>query len=162
MKIRKIEAADNTAVAELIRNNLEKYELDIPGTAYFDSMLDNLFEYYNGKSDREYFVLENNCGNIIGSVGYEVFPHFESCAELQKLYLADEAKGKGLGKYLLEFIENKAGESGFKNMYLETHTNLQTAISLYEKRGYNQIEKPASVVHSTMNRFYLKHLGNHR
>lgn len=43
-------------------------------------------------------------------------------------------------------------------MYLETHTNLQAAIHVYEKCGYRNIPKPDFVVHSAMNRFYLKNL----
>lgn len=36
--------------------------------------------------------------------------------------------------------------------------NLKAAIHLYEKCGYKLIEKPKEVVHSSMNRFYLKEL----
>ena len=52
----------------------------------------------------------------------------------------------------------RIGELGFHRMYLETHTNLQAAMHIYEKSGYALIERPASVMHSTMNRFYLKEL----
>ena len=43
-------------------------------------------------------------------------------------------------------------------MYLETHDNLAAAIHVYEKCGYKEIEKPAGVVHATMNRFFIKEL----
>ena len=43
-------------------------------------------------------------------------------------------------------------------MYLETHTNLEAAIHLYEKAGFTEIEKPQSVVHTTMDRFFIKEL----
>ena len=33
---RKIEAADDAEIARIIRSNLEKLGLNIPGTAYFD------------------------------------------------------------------------------------------------------------------------------
>ena len=52
----------------------------------------------------------------------------------------------------------RAKEMGYKKMYLETHTNLKAAIHLYEKTGYKHIERPQSVVHSTMDRFFLKEL----
>ena len=45
-----------------------------------------------------------------------------------------------------------------RKIYLETHTNLEAAIQIYEKCVYKQIAKPESVVHGTMNRFYLKEL----
>ena len=47
---------------------------------------------------------------------------------------------------------------GYKKLYLETHTNLEAAIHIYEKCGYEEIDKPAGVVHATMNRFYIKEL----
>jgi NAD(P)-dependent dehydrogenase (short-subunit alcohol dehydrogenase family) len=61
-------------------------------------------------------------------------------------------------KKLLAFIEEKARQRGFDRIYLETHTNLTAALHLYEKTGYREIDRPASVVHSTMNKFYLKEL----
>ena len=79
-------------------------------------------------------------------------------AELQKLYLSDGAKGSGLGYELIEFVEEKMREAGYKVSYLETHDNLQAAIHIYEKKGYVEIERPKEVVHSTMNRFFRKEL----
>lgn len=36
--------------------------------------------------------------------------------------------------------------------------NLKAAVHIYEKCGYKEIERPKEVVHSTMNRFFLKKL----
>ena len=96
---------------------------------------------------------------MIGCVGLAEYPYFgNDCCELQKLYVDTAFQGRGLGYKLVRFIENKASEMGYRKMYLETHINLQTAIQLYEACGYQQIERPESVAHSTMNRFYLKEL----
>ena len=157
--IRPITAQDDQAIAEIVRQNLKAYHLDIPGTAYFDPELDCLSEYYSAQPDRRrYFIADQQDGTVIGGVGIAEFSGFEHCAELQKLYLADEAKGKGLGKQLMQTAEQYAKAAGYRLLYLETHTNLETAIGLYEKLGFHQIEKPAAVLHSTMNRFYLKQL----
>ena len=157
--IRPITAQDDQAIAEIVRQNLKAYRLDIPGTAYFDPELDCLSEYYSAQPDRRrYFIAEQEDGTVIGGVGIAEFSGFEHCAELQKLYLADEAKGKGFGKQLMHTAEQYAKAAGYRLLYLETHTNLETAIGLYEKLGFHQIEKPAAVLHSTMNRFYLKQL----
>ncbi|SEP54630.1 Acetyltransferase (GNAT) family protein [Butyrivibrio sp. TB] len=79
-------------------------------------------------------------------------------AELQKLYLTGSAKGSGLGYEMIDFIEDKMREAGYKASYLETHNNLQAAIHIYEKKGYKEIVRPKEVVHSTMNRFFMKNL----
>ena len=48
---------DNSAIAAIIRDNLKKHGLDIPGTAYFDESLDNLCAFYSGSAKKGYFVL---------------------------------------------------------------------------------------------------------
>ncbi len=154
-QIRPITPADDPKIARIIRDNLERFHLDIPGTAYFDKELDRLSEYYTtGK--RRYFVVVREDNMVLGGVGVAEFDGLADCAELQKLYLSEEAKGYGLGKKLMATAEEFAREAGYRRLYLETHSNLETAIGLYEKLGFRQIPKPEGVLHSTMNRFYLK------
>ena len=45
-----------------------------------------------------------------------------------------------------------------QKLYLETHSNLKVAMKLYEKAGFQQIERPESVLHGTIDHFYLKKL----
>ncbi len=160
MRLRKIEESDNRIIAGIIRANLKAVGLDIPGTAYYDESLDNLSEYYlEDPQKRFYYIATDDEGKVIGGVGIADIRLFDDCAELQKLYLSDEAKGNGFSRLMMKSAENKALELGYKRIYLETHTVLEAAISLYEKLGYKSIEKPAGIVHSAMNRFYLKELG---
>lgn len=160
MKLRRIEKSDNKKIADIIRSNLKAVGLDIPGTAYYDESLDNLSEYYlEDPQKRFYYIATDDEGKVIGGVGIADIRLFDDCAELQKLYLSDEAKGNGFSRLMMKSAENKALELGYKRIYLETHTVLEAAISLYEKLGYKCIEKPAGIVHSAMNRFYLKELG---
>ena len=154
---REITAADNEAMAVIIRDNLKQFGLDIPGTAYFDDSLNCLSDYY-GKKDRRYFVISDETGKVIGGIGFAGFELMKDTAELQKLYLADCAKGSGLGYELIDLIEKKMREAGFKQSYLETHDNLQAAIHIYEKCGYKEIRRPKEVGHSAMNRFFVKGL----
>ncbi|WP_026511149.1 GNAT family N-acetyltransferase [Butyrivibrio sp. LC3010] len=147
--------ADDKALAAIIRSNLKNHKLDIPGTVYFDDGLDHLSEFY-GTEDKKYYVLEDEKGNLVGGIGYAKFPPMEDTAELQKLYLADSAKGEGLGYKMISYVEERMKEYGFRKSYLETHDNLQAAIHIYQKSGYKEIERPKEVVHSAMNRFFLK------
>ncbi len=146
----------DAALASLIRTNLKAHQLDIPGTAYFDEGLDHLSDVYD-HPERAYYVLLDG-GRLVGGVGLAEFSGFPHCCELQKLYLDDSVKGRGLGYDMISFIEEQARRKGYRRIYLETHTNLQAAIHLYEKCGYKEIGRLPSVVHSTMNRFYLKEL----
>lgn len=159
MRYREITVQDDAALAKIIRDNLKAHNLDLPGTVYFDDNLDHLSDFYLDENHKRfYYVLLDDDDNVIGGIGLAEFEFFEDCAELQKLYLADAVKGSGIGYDLIKLSENKAVEYGYKRLYLETHTNLAAAIHIYEKYGFKVIEKPAGVVHATMNRFYIKDL----
>jgi len=159
MIFRQITAKDDAPLAALIRWNLKQHGLDIPGTVYFDSNLNHLSSFYLAEpSKRTYFILADEADQVIGGIGLAEFDPIPGCAELQKLYLADAAKGSGLGYEMIRLAEQQAIHLGYLQMYLETHTNLQAAMHIYEKSGYRLIPKPDSVRHGTMNRFYLKDL----
>lgn len=157
-KIREIKKEDNITLAKLIRYNLKNHGLDIPGTVYFDDGLDKLSEFYLGNPDRGYYILTDGDG-VLGGIGFAEFAAIDGCAELQKLYLDDSVKGKGLGYKLISFVEEKMMERGFTSSYLETHENLKAAIYIYEKSGYKRIERPKEVMHGAMTHFYLKKLS---
>ena len=159
-KIREMHSKDNLAMAEIIRYNLKNHGLDVPGTVYFDPALDNLYECYSGADSRGYYVITDEDDNVVGGIGFDEFGAFDNCAELQKLYLADSAKGNGLGYKLIDFVETKMIEKGYCSSYLETHENLRAAVHIYEKSGYQKIQRPKEVVHGTMNLFYYKKLLN--
>lgn len=133
---RTITAADDAALAKIIRTNLEQLQLDIPGTAYFDPELDHMSQYYaKAPKKRAYFIALDETEKVVGGVGVAEFAPIPGCAEVQKLYLADPAKGKGHGKALMRLAEDWAREAGYAQLYLETHSNLTTAMRLYRKAG---------------------------
>lgn len=158
MEFRKMKESDNAALAAIIRTNLKAHGLDIPGTVYFDRNLDHLSDFYLEVPKERYYLIATQEGVVSGGVGLAKIELFEDCAELQKLYLDDSVKGHGMGYELVRRIEEKAQQMGYHRMYLETHTNLPAAIHIYEKCGYQEIEKPAGVVHATMNKFFIKEL----
>ncbi len=159
MRFNKITPGDDKKLSDIARYNLKKHNLDIPGTAYYDENLNHLSSFYlDDAAKRFYCVVRDDNDNVIGGIGLAELDFFENCAELQKLYLTDSAKGSGIGYKLISLTEDKARELGYKRIYLETHTNLAAAIHIYEKCGYKEINKPAEVVHATMNKFYIKEL----
>lgn len=156
-RFRKITEDDNSTIASIIRNNLEQFGLDIPGTAYYDEGLDHLSECYKDARSGYYVLVDDN-GRVVGGIGYSSFPMMRETAELQKLYLDPSVKGEGLGYGMIRYVEEQMRSSGFRRSYLETHDNLQAAIHIYEKSGYLEIEKPENIGHSSMNRFFIKEL----
>ena len=61
-------------------------------------------------------------------------------AELAKMAVSEEAKGKQVGLLLGEFAVERARARGFQTLVLESNRKLTPAISLYKKLGF--IEKP--------------------
>ena len=159
LNYRKITPADDAALAKIIRANLEKLHLNVAGTVYFDPELDHLSTFYTQNAQkRVYFIALDEAERVIGGVGVAEFAGLPDCAELQKLYLDDSAKGRGYGRALMKIAGDWARSAGYRQLYLETHSNLTAAMRLYEKLGFRRIERPQAVVHSTMDHFYLKAL----
>ena len=159
LNYRSLTAADDAVLASIIRTSLEQMHLNLPGTAYSDPELDHLSAYYAREpKKRTYFVALDDAGQVVGGVGVAEFAPIPNCAEIQKLYLSDAVRGKGYGKELMRLAETWSREAGYRQLYLETHSNLQIAIKLYQKLGFTEIERPKEVLHSTMDHFYINHL----
>ncbi len=62
--------------------------------------------------------------------------------ELQKMYFMTSARGQGLAKKLALLALDYAREQGFKRCYLETTAFLTEAIGLYEHLGFEHIDGP--------------------
>ena len=60
--------------------------------------------------------------------------------KLQKLYVRTDIQGKGLGKTLLEYVEDTVKEAGAKYLHLNVN-RYNKARSFYEKMGYMVIKE---------------------
>lgn len=58
-------------------------------------------------------------------------------AELKRMY--SRIKGKGIGTYILSYLENQARNFGYSAICLETRKVNLSAVSFYKSRGYYQI-----------------------
>jgi putative acetyltransferase len=139
--IRKILASDNADLASLIRTTLEEFDLARPGTVYTDPTTDELFEVFK-KSGSVYFVAEED-GVILGGCGlYPTQGLPEGYAELVKLYLRKEARGKKLGFELMDRCLSWGSECGYTHIYLETFAELSSAVGLYQGLGFRSLSAP--------------------
>ena len=140
--IRPIAPADNTAIAVIIRKSLEEFGANHPGTVYYDSTTDHLFELFSSTPDSRYYVAEK-AGQLLGGAG--IFPTEglpDGVCELVKMYLSPSARGMGLGRHMIDKYIQVAGELGFKQVYLETMPELKKAVSVYEKFGFTPLSAP--------------------
>ncbi len=60
-------------------------------------------------------------------------------AELKRMYVVPEARGRGLGRLLLEALEDEARRLGYTGIVLETGEGQAEALGLYVSAGYEPI-----------------------
>jgi putative acetyltransferase len=139
--IRTIQPGDNQALAVIIRNALAEFGANKPGTVYYDATTDALYQLF-GQQGSIYYVAEEN-GVLIGGAGIFPSPGLPAhTCELVKMYLSPAARGKGIGKLLIEKALQFATEAGYRNVYIETMPELRKAMSVYEKFGFRYLDGP--------------------
>ena len=67
--------------------------------------------------------------------------HADEAAELKRMWVAESARGLGIGRRLLSELERHAAAEGARTVRLETNGSLTEAIALYRSAGY--VEVPA-------------------
>jgi putative acetyltransferase len=140
--IRPIQIEDNATIATIIRAALEEFGANKPGTVYFDETTDHLFELFQKHQYCAYFIAEED-GVILGGAGYFHSEGLDmNTCELVKMYLSKFARGKGLGKKMIEHCIQEAKKEGFIQMYLETMPELKKAIQVYELFGFTYLKGP--------------------
>lgn len=63
----------------------------------------------------------------------------QTTAEIKRMYVNPSARGRGIGRALVEALECEARLIGVTRIVLETGTRLASAIKLYEAMGYARI-----------------------
>ena len=141
IQIRPIQLADNTGIAQVIRTTLKEFGANKPGTVYFDSSTDHLFELFQVPGAMYQVALLE--GEIVGGGG--IYPTeglpADTC-ELVKMYVLKKVRGIGLGRDLIQKSLDYAKETGYKKVYLETMPELQQALATYQKFGFKYINQP--------------------
>jgi len=77
-------------------------------------------------------------GTAAGTVA--LIPSADGVFELTKMAVSPEFRGQGIGDRLMEKCVKFAAETGAKSIWLESHTKLAPALSLYRKFGF--VETP--------------------
>ncbi len=141
MNIREIRQEDNLAIEQVIKAIFHEFDLPLVGTAYEDEETPRMYESYQQENEI-YFVLEEN-GQVYGGGGIKPLRDYGAdVCELQKMYFSPEIRGKGYGKLMFDRCLQAAKDLGYKKCYLESASVLKAAIHIYEKNGFEHLEKP--------------------
>ena len=127
--IRKAGILDVRQIKKILFGALEEYEIAVPdnfSVADIDSI------GVKTGSDKVFVLQKEN--SIIGFVVLR--PIDRDCIELKRFYLASPERGKGLGKYLLNYALDLARKNNYKSIRLETTSRFKEAVALYRQSGF--------------------------
>lgn len=114
-------------------------------------------EKYNLLESHDLMVLDNPRGNVLDRGGYiwlaldgpdpvaqvigtaALMHEHDDCYELAKMSVAPAFQGRGISKLLIEQCLQKAREIKVGKLILYSNSQLQTAIRLYTKYGFQHI-----------------------
>lgn len=89
-------------------------------------------------ADNHHFILIKENEVSVGFADYELQYQNEAVTRIHKIYLLPETQGKGLGKKMTQYVENKALEAD--NIKLSLNVNrFNKAKDFYERQGFNVV-----------------------
>lgn len=100
---------------------------------------ENRAEYisYNQLDDIHDVIIAYDNDIPIGCAGFKKYNN--ECAEVKRVFIKQEYRGKGISIKLMELLENTAKEQGYRCLILESGEPLVAAMALYRKIGYKVI-----------------------
>ncbi|MDP9311075.1 MAG: GNAT family N-acetyltransferase [Chloroflexota bacterium] len=136
--IREATNSDRERVEALVIPILLEFRLQPDFTSSEADLKDIEATYLGGM----FKLVEDKNGNLVGTLA--VLRLNDEVCKLRKMYLIPQARGKGVGRYMLEQAISIARDLGFKTMMLETVSTLQDAIRLYTRAGFQPVTQVAA------------------
>jgi putative acetyltransferase len=135
--IRDAEREDQETIRSIVFSVLREYGLT-PDPEETDSDLEDIDAHYIRRGGM-FRVVEDESGAIVGCGG--LYPLSETEGEIRKMYLLPRARGRGMGRALLEDLTDGARRRRYQRIVLETAAVLREAIALYRKVGFVEITR---------------------
>ena len=82
------------------------------------------------------FVIARANGKAVGCAA--IRPLTSDVAEMKRVFVQHRARGRGVGRTLIEKLEQIARGEGFSEIWIETGLRQPDAIRLYESLGYTR------------------------
>lgn len=131
--IRPVASDDVPRVVALLRAVLAEFGIAFGEGSETDAQVLSLPGSYECHGGR-FWVAVSEGGEILGTCG--VFPLGAGDWELRKMYLDPAARGRALGRRLLDEAVSFVRAAGARRIVLDTTEQMTTAIAFYESRGF--------------------------
>lgn len=158
LSIRPIRAADDSAVAAIIRSVMPEFGAKGPGFAINDPEVDGMSAAY-ARPGAAYFVVTDG-DRVLGGGGVAPLDGGDPrTCELRKMYFLPQARGRGAGAALLARCLDAARAFGYTRCYLETLARMDAARKLYARFGFRPLCAPlGNTGHFSCDSYYAREL----
>lgn len=146
-------------MARVIWDVLETFGAGGDGFAGRDPETAALAQAYDAPR-HAYFIAELD-GHVCGGAGVAPLAGGDTTtAELRKMYLQPSARGRGIGRRLLDQCINQATSMGYTRIYLETLESMEAARRLYVASGFQPLDQPLGQTgHHGCDRWFVRPLN---
>ena len=103
----------------------------------YDEEIANLEEKYGLPKGRIYLLYVD--GKLAGCVGMKPSEPADQYAELKRLYVRPEFRGRNLGERMVHRIMEDARAEGYAFLRLDTLPGLKSALKLYRRLGFYEV-----------------------
>jgi GNAT superfamily N-acetyltransferase len=129
--IRDVASADRPQWDLLWKGYLEFYRVTIP-----DAVTDTTWSRFFDRAEPVNCMVAEDDGKLAGLVHYVFHRNtwmVEDVCYLEDLFTSPDARGKGVGRRLIEAVYDKAKAAGASRVYWVTHETNKQAMILYDK-----------------------------
>ena len=77
-------------------------------------------------------------GEIAGTISFRKIR--EDAGEIKRMYVKPKFRGKKFGNLMIEKVISISEENGFSKLFLDTSLFMSSAVSLYKKYGFKEID----------------------
>lgn len=137
--IRRATNLDCAQVKKIVFTSLMEYGL-VPQESGKDICLSDLEQNYFNRKGYFLVAIDQPHQEMVGTLG--LYHVTDELAEIRKMYIKKEHRGKGLGRFMLEQMSLLAITLNYKKLILETISPLVEAIALYKNFGFYEIPPP--------------------
>ncbi|MDE5432294.1 GNAT family N-acetyltransferase [Elizabethkingia meningoseptica] len=144
MKIIKATPKDIPLIQDLAKRSWEAAYSKILSPSQISYMMAEMYSEKEIASHMEepgwhYFLVKDNNDNFGGFMGYQ-FNYEPKTTKLHRIYMVPESKGKGLGKFALNYLKDHVSQNDNERIILNVN-KFNNAKDFYESQGFRVYEE---------------------